>query len=132
MNILNRFERKSRTLDKLEYAQTVIAVAHKKTLAGSLKWQTGTRYLKVTVLGKIDVMIGYSDVGPDSARWEYIMIDSPVGAERTMVGNPAEPKAKYLDPLPDGGTEMVDEIFNHVLLEPRHKAFAATIKLLRD
>jgi len=99
-------------LENLKYAETVIAEAHKRTMAGALKWEVKGNYMSANLAGKIKVMIAYFDVGPDSAGWEFVFIDHPVGQERTKLGTPGEPKGKYQAPHAGGAClDQINQIF---------------------
>ena len=67
-----------------------------------------------------------------TAVWEYVMITHPVGKGMTMIGNPASEKAQFHRIKASGRTlDQANEIFRHVLLEPRKKEFEAAMKVLQ-
>jgi hypothetical protein len=118
---------------ELEYAEAVIARTHARTLAGELKWQAGTKSITAELINGITFSINYSDEGPDSAAWQYVMIKNPVGEGWTMVTNPTGPTA-HLGKLLASGTmlDQINAIFRCALLEPRQKAFAAAMAALQE
>lgn len=117
-------------MEKREYAQAVIAEAHKRTTAGVLKWRVERTFITATLIGKIEILISFADVGPDSAQWEFVSIDSPVSPERTVIRNPEV--SKYPDQVTDASLDQMNQIFHQVLLDPRRKEFEEIMKKLSE
>jgi hypothetical protein len=120
-------------MDKSKYAETVIAEAYKRSMAGTLKWRVERNYILAALAAKIEVTIHYFDQGPDSAHWEYATVNSPVNRELTMLGNPQVPKAKYCDIQAKGEVlNQLNQIFRQMLLDPRTRGFESAIKKLGE
>lgn len=119
-------------MENLTYAETVIEQVHMKTFRGGLKWRCNRDSVSADPTTAINVSFKFDDDGPDSAIWEYVMITHPVGKDMTMIGNPASPKARFCQIIASGRTlDQANEIFRHILLEPRKKEFEAAMKALQ-
>lgn len=89
--------------------------------------------MKASPTAAIGVSIKYKDDGPDAAIWEFLLVKHPVGKDSTMIGNPGLAKS-LLAKLNASGSmlDQVNEIFRHVVLDPRRKEFEVAMKELRE
>jgi hypothetical protein len=115
----------------LQFVQEVLEKVHAQTLAGGLKWKCYSDYVIAEPSPTISVKINFEDLGPDSAIWKSVFIKHPVGKGITMLGNPAAGRSIF-DPIPAGRMlDQVNDIFRHVLLDPRRREFEAEMDHLR-
>ena len=123
--------RKRHPLAKLRYAEAVIEKVHAMTIQGGLEWKCLPGIVSTNPTPTINVMITFADEGPDSAIWESVIVKHPVGRGTTMLSNPASSKTRLYEPITSASTlDQVNEIFRHVLLDPRKQEFEAAMKEL--
>jgi hypothetical protein len=120
-------------LEPLKFAEIVIEQAHKGTLQGRLQWENSPDWVRANPTPAIGVSIKYKDDGPDAAVWEFLLIKHPVGKDSTMVGNPGSATSRIVALTASGPMlDQVNEIFRHVVLNPRKKEFEVAMKQLRE
>lgn len=118
-------------MDKKTYAETVLQEVYRRTTAGDLAWEVTDTYLYAEPVPLIKVIIRFEDCGPDAATWLQMWIDHPVGRAHTSVTAPADPLARYTENVAAGETlEMIDAVFQKVLLATRRKQFEETMAKL--
>jgi hypothetical protein len=112
--------------------EMVIDQVHEKTFRGDLEWRSSGDSVRAEPTPAIVVGFKFYDDGPDSAVWEYVYVTHPVGKDMTMLGNPASTKTRLIESKASGKTLVkLDDLFRHVLLEPRKKQFEDAMKELR-
>ena len=95
------------------------------------KWERGKSKISTDPTPAIYVVTSFADEGPDSAIWESVIIKYPVGNGMMILSNPASSKAGTYEPITSASIlDQVNEIFRHVLLDPRKQEFEAAMKEL--
>jgi hypothetical protein len=121
------------TLDPLKYAEIVIEQVHMRTIQGKLQWENSQDWVRANPTPAIGMSIKYQDDGPDAAIWEFALIKHPVGKDSTMIGNPASANSRIVKLNATGSMlDQMNEIFRHVVLDPREKEFEEAMKQLRE
>ena len=116
-------------MDGKTYADLVVKEVHKRAFSGKLECSIRDRAMTAKLGGPVELTMMFKDKEVDSAEWEFVSIQNPVGIGSTTMGNSAKDKNLSRDiSLSPELQKLLDEIFELLVLQPRRKQAAAILK----